>query len=77
MFSLKDSRKLTGLAIVIGVLLLLFAVYVIASVWVDVSETVVTAISTTIGTLGGAHQAAQTMSDRSPNYPNTQPPPPP
>lgn len=63
-----ESRKLKGLVITILALLLLFAVYLVASVFVDVSELVVTTISGAITTLGGGHQVAQTMADRSPYY---------
>lgn len=78
--TVSGSRKLTGLVVVLGVLLLLFAVYLIASIWINVSETVVTTISTSITALGGGHQAAQAAQDRaqaySPNYPTPPPPKP-
>jgi hypothetical protein len=63
-----ESRKLRGLAITIVALLLLFAVYLVASLFINVSELVVTTISGAITTLGGGHQVAQTMADRSPYY---------
>lgn len=63
-----ESRKLRGLAITIAALLLLFAVYLVASLFINVSELVVTTISGAITTLGGGHQVAQTMADRSPYY---------
>jgi hypothetical protein len=63
-----ESRKLKGLAITIAALLLLFAAYLIASLFIDVSEVVITAISSSITALGGGHQGAQMMADRSPNY---------
>jgi hypothetical protein len=62
------SKKLTGLVLTILALLLLFAVYLIASLFINVSEVVVTAITSAITALGGGHQAAQTMADRSPYY---------
>ena len=63
-----ESRKLKGLVITIMALLLLFAVYLVASVFIDVSEVVITAISSSITALGGGHQAAQAAADRSPYY---------
>lgn len=63
-----ESRKLKGLAITIAALLLLFAVYLVASLFIDVSEVVITAISSSITALGGGHQAAQAAADRSPYY---------
>lgn len=76
MFALSDSRKLTGLALVLAVLFALFVVYVVASIWVDVDGTVVGAISSAISVLGLGHQGAQALADRSPNYPNVPKPPP-
>lgn len=73
MNTIGGSRKLTGLVLVIGALLLLFAVYLIASIWINVSDVVITAISTSITGLGMGHQGAQAAQDRaqafSPNYP--------
>ncbi|MCZ7599983.1 MAG: hypothetical protein M5U09_22745 [Gammaproteobacteria bacterium] len=63
-----ESRKLKGLVLTIMALLLLFAVYLVASLFINVSELVVTTISGAITTLGGGHQVAQTMADRSPYY---------
>lgn len=63
-----ESRKLKGLVITVAALLLLFAVYLVASLFINVSELVVTTISGAITTLGGGHQVAQTMADRSPYY---------
>ncbi len=63
-----ESRKLKGLVITVLALLLLFAVYLVASLFINVSELVVTTISGAITTLGGGHQVAQTMADRSPYY---------
>lgn len=63
-----ESRKLKGLVITVAALLLLFAVYVVASLFIDVSEMVITAISSSITALGGGHQAAQAAADRSPYY---------
>lgn len=62
------SRKLTGLVVTLLVLLLVFSVYLVASLFVNVSEVVVTAISTAVTSLGLGHQGAQTMADRSPYY---------
>lgn len=63
-----ESRKLKGLVITVLALLLLFAVYLVASLFVNVSEVVITAISSSITALGGGHQAAQAAADRSPYY---------
>lgn len=63
-----ESRKLRGLVITIAALLLLFAAYLIASLFINVSEVVITAISSSITALGGSHQAAQAAADRSPYY---------
>lgn len=62
------SRKLTGLVITLLALVLVFGVYLLASLFVNVSEVVVTAISTAVTSLGLGHQGAQTMADRSPYY---------
>ena len=67
-FTNLESRKLKGLVITIAALLLLFGVYLIASLFVNVSEVVVTAITSAITALGGGHQAAQAAADRSPYY---------
>ena len=73
------SRKLAGLLIVIGALFVLFTIYIVASIWVNVSDTVMTAITTSITGMGLSHQAAQATQDRaqaySPNYPNVPRPP--
>ena len=76
-----ESRKLKGLVITVLALLLLFAVYLVASLFIDVSEVVITAISSSITALGGGHQAAQAAADRSQFYQSptqflTQPPAP-
>lgn len=63
-----ESRKLKGLAITILALLVLFAAYLVASLFINVSEVVITAISSSITALGGGHQAAQAAADRSPAY---------
>lgn len=75
------SRKLTGLVITLLALLLLFGTYLVASLFVNVSEVVVTAVTSAITALGGGHQAAQAVADRSQFYQSptqvvTQPPPP-
>lgn len=62
------SRKLTGLVITLLALLLLFGTYLVASLFVNVSEVVVTALTSAITALGGGHQGAQMMADRSPYY---------
>jgi hypothetical protein len=67
-FAKLESRKLKGLVITVLALLLLFAVYLVASLFVNVSEVVITAISTAVTSLGLGHQGAQTMADRSPYY---------
>lgn len=67
------SRKLAGLILGLGALLVLFVMYVIASIWSDVSDTIATAVASAITFLVGSHQGAQMMQDRaqafSPNYP--------
>ena len=76
-----DSRKLTGLLIVLAALLLLMLIAVIAMWALGVGWELFAAIGTQITTLGGAHQGAQAMQDRaqaySPNYPSTPRTPPP
>jgi hypothetical protein len=67
-FTNLDSRKLKGLVITIMALVLVFGVYLVASVFVNVSEVVVTAITSAITALGGGHQAAQAAADRSQYY---------
>jgi hypothetical protein len=71
------SRKLAGLVIVLTMLVLLFVAYIVASIWVDVSDAVISVIASTMGSLGIGHQAAQSAQDRaqaySPNHPVTPP----
>lgn len=67
-FANLESRKLKGLVITIVALLLLFAVYLVASLFVNVSEVVITAVTSAITALGGGHQAAQAAADRSQFY---------
>lgn len=84
MFDPSQSRKLTGLIITLAALLVLTIVATVVIV-----ATGNTTMLTLFGTIGGyvmgvgtAHQGAQMMADRSPNYPgapvaNPSPPPPP
>ena len=67
------SRKLSGLVLTLLALLAVLAVYIVASLFVNVSEVVITAITTAITSIGGGHQAAQTLADRSPNYQSAPP----
>jgi ABC-type nickel/cobalt efflux system permease component RcnA len=75
----ESSRKLTGLIIVLASLLVLSLLAVIAMWALGVGWELFAAIGTQITTLGGAHQAAQSMQDRaqaySPSYPNAPGPP--
>lgn len=69
LYSPSGSRKLTGLVIVLGALCLVTIVAVIAiAIWA-VDWQVFASAYTSITTIGGAHQGAQAMADRSPNYP--------
>ena len=63
------SRKLSGLVLTLLALLAVLTAYIVASLFVNVSEVVITAITTAITSIGGGHQAAQALADRSPNYP--------
>ena len=71
--SLPASRKLTGLLICLGALLTLAAIATVAVTVFGVGEALFAQIGGYIAALGGAHQTAQAMADRSPNYPNNQP----
>lgn len=68
-----ESRKLAGLIITGALLFLLLVTYIVASIWVDVSDAVMSVIASAMGSLGLGHQAAQSAQDRaqaySPNYP--------
>ena len=67
------SRKLTGLVIVLAALCVVTILAVIAiAIW-DVDWQVFASAYTSITTIGGAHQGAQAMADRSANYPNLPP----
>jgi hypothetical protein len=77
MFPASGSRKLTGLIICLSALLALAVVATVAVTVFGVGESLFAQIGGYIAALGGAHQTAQTMSDRSPNYPNVARPPPP
>lgn len=72
-----DSRKLTGLLIVLAALLLMMVIAVIAMWALGVGWELFASIGAQISALGGAHQAAQAAADRSPNYPNVPRPAPP
>ena len=67
-FAKLESRKLKGLVITIAALIVVFGVYLVASPFVNVSEVVITAITSAITALGGGHQAAQAAADRSQYY---------
>mgnify|MGYP001613215460 CR=1 FL=1 len=66
--SLPDSRKLTGLIITLCALLVLLIVAVVCSALFSVDNSLFQSIGGFITSLGGAHQGAQMMADRSPNY---------
>lgn len=71
-FSTIESRKLTGLCVTFAALLVLVLIAVVVVViW---QQTALIALFQTMGGyvtgMGTAHQGAQMMADRSPNYPN-------
>lgn len=66
--NLSSSKKITGLIITGAALLGLFLAYIIASLFVDVSDVVITSITSALTALGLGHQGAQAAADRSPNY---------
>ena len=74
LYPASGSRKLTGLVIVLAALCVVTLLAVIAIALWDVNWQVFASAYTSITTLGGAHQGAQMMSDRSPNYQNPTPP---
>lgn len=77
---LPDSRKLQGLLITLCALLVLLIIAVIAIAIFDVDGSLFQTIGGFIASLGGAHQGAQALADRSPSYAGNQlaqaPPPP-
>ncbi len=62
--SITDSKKLTGLAVIVLAVLAFFVIYAVVSVWVDVSDTVVVAVTQVLNALGLGHQASQGAVDR-------------
>lgn len=76
MFPASGSRKLTGLYICLGALLVLAIIATVAVAFFHVGESLFSQLGGMITTMGGAHQTAQAMADRSPNYPNVTPGPP-
>lgn len=75
LYAPSGSRKLTGLIIVLAALVIVTILAVAAiAIW-DVNWQVFASAYTSITTIGGAHQGAQAMADRSANYPNVPPPP--
>ena len=58
------SKKLLGMGVALGALLVLFIAYVIASIWVDISDAVAVAVTSAISTMGLGHQASQGAVDR-------------
>ena len=74
LYAPSGSRKLTGLISVLAALCVVTVLAVIAiAIW-DVDWQVFASAYTSITTIGGAHQGAQAMADRSANYSNVQPP---
>lgn len=69
------SRKLAGLCIVLGALVFVTILAVVSIGLWGVDWQVFASAYTSITTLGGAHQAAQAMVDRSEFYSNSPPPP--
>ena len=73
LYAPSGSRKLTGLIIVLGALVIVTVLAVAAiAIW-DVDWQVFASAYTSITTIGGAHQGAQAMADRSANYPTVTP----
>ena len=81
-----QSKKLAGLIITLGILLIFFLLYAFLSIWVEISDAVAVAVTTVINAMGLGQQAAQGAVDRasaqqgtyrSPNYPSTPRPAPP
>jgi hypothetical protein len=68
--AIGQSRKLTGLVLTVGALMIVLIVGTIAwAIWGVPTELFVS-IGGLITGSGTAHQGAQMMADRSPNYPN-------
>ena len=73
LYAPSGSRKLTGLIIVLGALVIVTVLAVAAiAIW-DVDWQVFASAYTSITTIGGAHQGAQAMADRSAFYSNAAP----
>ena len=70
-----ESRKLSGLLIVLLALLVVLVVGVASWVLFGIPETLFASIVSGVTGIGIGHQAAQATADRSPNYPNVPPPP--
>ena|SRR3990167_11090676 len=70
---ISESRKITGLVLVLLALIALLVIAVVAVSFFGLGESLFTQFGAFITTLGGAHQAGQAMQDRaqaySPNYP--------
>ena len=79
--AIHDSRKITGLVIVLAALCFVTVLAVVAIGLWGVDWQVFASAYTAVTTLGGAHQGAQAMQDRaqaySPNYPVPPADPPP
>lgn len=69
----SGSRKLTGLLVTIGALLVLAIVGSLMWAFFSLPESLFASIGATIGTVGIGHQTAQAAADRSANYPNPAP----
>lgn len=72
--NLPESRKLTGLIIVLVALLVLCVIAIVAVALFGIAESLFAQIGGFISAMGAAHQTAQAAADRSPNYPNIIPP---
>ena len=74
LYAPSGSRKLTGLIIVLAALVIVTILAVAAiAIW-DVNWQVFASAYTSITTIGGAHQGAQAMADRSSSYQSPTPP---
>lgn len=71
--NLPESRKLTGLYVCLVALFAILLLAVIAIALFGADWQLFAAFGGQVTGLGGMHQGAQMMADRSPNYSNTPP----
>lgn len=71
MFPPGESRKLTGLYVTFGALFAVLILAIVGVAFFHVAEGLFTSFGGYVLGGGTAHQGAQMMADRSPNYPNT------